>query len=71
MMADRLTSREVCNRNGFCEGDIIAGSQGEVRTFLKITAIGDRHVLAREVGDDDVLDRRECVWNLNFRNWIK
>lgn len=64
------TSTEICRANGWAVGDILEG-QDEVSTDrIRITAIGEAHVLARWQYAD-MTESAERLICLDFRDWRK
>jgi len=69
----KLSDAEICRRNGWGVGTLLAGDEGYGVTVIRITAIGDNNVLAREVCHagkpaSDVAGR-ELNWSLSIRDW--
>lgn len=72
-LGSRLSDAELCRRNGWGAGTLLAGDEGHGVTVIRITAVGEDNVLAREVchagkpaGD---LAAREAIWTLTCRDW--
>lgn len=69
----KLSDAEICRRNGWGVGTLLAGDEGHGVTVIRITAVGDDCVLAREVCHagkpaSDIAGR-ELNWSLTCRDW--
>ena len=69
----KLSDAEICRRNGWGVGTLLAGDEGHGVTVIRITAVGDTCVLAREVCHagkpaSDIAGR-EMNWSLTIRDW--
>lgn len=64
------TSADICHANGWNVGDILEGENEVSRDRIRITAIGEAHVLARwqYTGMPESAERIVC---LDFREWRK
>lgn len=58
-----LDDADICRRNGWKVGTRLACDEG---TTIEITAIGERHLLAKEVHP---CPRQETTWTLSCRDW--
>jgi hypothetical protein len=67
------TSVDFCHANGWCVGDILEGDEGNGPDRIRITAIGEDHLLARHIshGGDPVDDGQEELWTFRYRDWKK
>lgn len=65
------TPAETCLLNGWTVGTVLRGSDiGYGEVVIKITAIGERNVLAKAVTrGDQVLDEPEVSWMFDHREW--
>lgn len=76
-----MTDAARCRKNGWKVGDLLIGREGGTnwsRTdTLKITAIGETHVLAKVVAEEitgDAIPQKmhyEHLWCLELRRWRK
>ena len=69
----KLPDAEICRRNGWGAGTLLAGDEGHGVTVIRITAVGDTCILAREVCHagkpaSDIAGR-ELNWTLSCRDW--
>lgn len=62
----KLSSAELCRRNGWTIGTRLVGDEGYGPDMITITAIGERHILARS---DYQLMNHETIWTLHCRDW--
>lgn len=62
------SSADKCRRNGWQVGDILEGDEGYGPDRIRITAIGERCVIARKVFPHEGY---ETLWNLDWRDWEK
>lgn len=62
----KLSSAELCRRNGWTVGTRLVGDEGYGPDTITITAIGERHILARS---DYQLMNHETIWTLHCRDW--
>ncbi len=69
-----LTSASLCRLNGWKPGTVLQGDSpvtpGAIPGRIRITAIGEDHILARAVGtgvEDEVI--HEIQWPLQRRDW--
>ena len=60
------TERETCELNGWGVGTRLAGDEGHGREVIRITAIGEESILARQ---EDGVGRWEMMWTLRHREW--
>lgn len=66
-LGSNLPSAELCRRNGWVRGTVlIASERGEVLK-IRITAVGDGKVFAREVFPCE--EGVEFDWDLSARDW--
>ena len=63
----KLTSAELCRRNGWTVGTHLTGDEGYGPTTIVITAIGKRNIVARSL--DPIVGSREGGWVLWCREW--
>lgn len=56
-------SAEICRRNGWAPGTVLEGDEGYGPTRIRITAVGERSILA--VAENG----RESNWTLAYRDW--
>lgn len=82
---EQVSSAQMCRRNGWGVGTLLRGYEGYVDgrgvwTTIRLTAIGENHVLARTVRLErvnaegvtvkvDDTERHEGSWTLVYRNW--
>jgi hypothetical protein len=65
-----VSSVELCRRNGWGPGTRLVGDEGYGPTVIRITAVGERHVLAVAESHQGVaVDPRERLWTLALRDW--
>lgn len=65
-----MTDAELCRRRGWTAGTRLVGEDGHVETVIRITAVGERLVLAVvEESDGHPGDDREFLWSLHHRQW--
>ena len=64
------TEAETCALNGWHVGTIIEGDEGYGPTRIRITAIGERIILARCVSCPGKVCR-ESSWTLTCREWAE
>ena len=65
-----LTDAEVCRTNGWFVNTILEGDEGFGLTRIRITAIGERHVLARKLSHNGVeTPSHETLWTVQLRDW--
>ena len=64
------TSADICRANGWNVGDILEGENEVSRDRIRITAIGEAHVLARWLYADWP-ESSERLISLDFREWRK
>jgi len=61
------TDFETCRLNGWRKGTQLVGViRFDGRVEIVITAVGDKHVLARRMDDTE-----ECLWDCDSRTWRK
>ncbi len=69
----RLSDAEICQRNGWGPGTLLAGENDHGVSVIRLTAIGDREVLARHITQNgepvSELAGRELNWTLTKRDW--
>jgi len=70
-----LPDSEICRRNGWDVGTVLISEAAHGKSILRITAIGETHILAREVSRNGRattdLASRELGWALAQREWRK
>ena len=64
------TSAQICRANGWTVGDVLEGEDEVSRDRIRITAIGEEHVLARWLYAD-LPKSSERLISLDFREWRK
>ena len=64
------TSADICRAQGWTVGDVLEGEDDVSRDRIRITAIGEAHILARwqYAGMPESAERIVC---LDFREWRK
>ena len=63
---------DKCRKNGWGPGTILVGDEGYGPTVIKITAVGEDGVLAREISHNGIEgDSHEGHWTLQCRKWRK
>ena len=69
----RATAAETCRQNGWQVGDVLEGDEGHGPTRIRITAIGERGILAIPIMQSGYLveDSYEGPWALAYRDWRK
>lgn len=65
------TEAETCRLNGWTVGTVLVGDEGYGSEKIKITAIGERDILAKRIenGKGEAVERHEALWSLNYRDW--
>ena len=63
---------EICREKGWNVGDVLEGDEGYGPTQILITAIGEKHILAKELSHSGS-DRQRCEshWTVQCREWKK
>lgn len=64
------TSAQICRANGWTVGDVLEGTDEVSTDRIRITAIGEAHVLARWQYADNP-ESSERLISLDFRDWRK
>lgn len=69
----RLSDAEICRKNGWAPGTVLAGNAGQSETVIRVTAVGEANILAKELRragkpSNDVAGR-ETIWHLSERSW--
>lgn len=68
-----LDPAEICRRNGWGPGTLLAGKDRQGVTVIRITAVGDTCILAREIccagKPANDIGGRELNWTLEMRDW--
>lgn len=62
-----MNSADICREKNWTVGDVLEGEEFGVTARIRITAIGEEHVLAREFRDGR--ESYETMWALNCREW--
>ena len=63
---------EICRENGWTVGDVLEGDEGFGPTRILITAIGEKHILARKLSHSGTdYQGSESHWTLQCREWKK
>jgi hypothetical protein len=63
---------EICREKGWQVGDVLEGDEGDGPTRILITAIGERHILAKELSHSGAdRQRQESHWTVQAREWKK
>jgi hypothetical protein len=63
---------EICREKGWNVGDVLEGDEGDGPTRILITAIGERHILAKELSHSGAdRQRQESHWTVQARKWKK
>jgi hypothetical protein len=62
---------EKCKRNGWKAGTRLVGNEGYGPTVIRITAVGEESILARQVSHNGkpTEDAWEGTWTLMARKW--
>ncbi|MDK9702501.1 MAG: hypothetical protein OEL20_05125 [Sulfuritalea sp.] len=64
---------EICRANGWSAGTLLTGDAGAGETVIRITAVGEASILAREVRRNgkpsSEIAGRETAWKLSGRDW--
>lgn len=61
-----------CKKNNWKVGDKLIGNEGYGDTIIQITAIGESHILAKELSHNGKKTlREESHWTLSCREWRK
>lgn len=67
-----MTDADLCRARGWCVGDLLWGVECGRSAVIRLTAIGERLVLARAVERDGVdVDADEAHWSLSCREWVR
>lgn len=76
MTTTRLTTdtqeneADTCRRLGWAPGTLLEGDEGYGPSIIRITALGESHILARRVRDNGKpVSDREGLWTLSCRDW--
>ena len=64
------TSADICRAQGWTVGDVLEGTDEVSTDRIRITAIGEAHVLARWQYAD-MPESTERLISLDFREWRK
>ncbi len=65
-----LSSADICRRKGWSAGTMIRGERpGGGRFLLRLTAVGEGHVMAREIGESGRDVGHEFIYDLRHRHW--
>ena len=64
------TSTDICRAQGWTVGDILEGQDKVSTDRIRITAIGEAHILARWQSAD-LSESAERLIGLDFREWHK
>ena len=66
-----LSSAQLCRERGWTAGTLIEGDEGYGMTVIRITAVGERDILAVAVSHKGVAypDPLETTWILQCRDW--
>lgn len=65
-----MNSADKCRANGWGPGTLLVGDEGYGPTVIRVTAVGEKEILARIIshnGDPD--GGCECNWTLEYRDW--
>jgi len=65
-----MNSAQHCRDNGWTVGTHLEGDEGYGPTVIRITAIGERQILARAVTHNgQPIKHGENSWTLAYRDW--
>lgn len=66
------TDAETCRLNGWTVGTVLVGDEGFGHEKIRITAIGEKSILAKLIEDrnGNAVDGREGSWTLRYREWV-
>lgn len=66
------TDAELVRLKGWGVGTWLVGDEGYGPTVIKITAVGEDSILARQVTHNGApVNEREGSWTLRFRDWTE
>ena len=61
---------DICRKNGWKVGTLLEGDEGYGPSVIRITAIGERKILAREISrNGKACAADEASWTLSCRKW--
>jgi hypothetical protein len=61
---------DVCRERGWGPGTYLVGDEGYGPTVIKITAVGERGILAKQISHNGKpSDGSESAWTLSCRDW--
>jgi hypothetical protein len=67
-----MNATDMCRTNGWNVGDSLDGDEGHGPTRIKIAAIGEELILARQTHQNGApWDGYESLWTLAYRDWKK
>jgi hypothetical protein len=68
-----LSDPEICRRMGWVAGTRLNGDEGYGPTIIRLTAIGERSLLAVTESHNGRprRDRLETLWTLSVRDWTE
>ena len=59
-----------CLKNDWVVGTLLIGDEGRGDTIIKITAIGESHILAKRIAQSGkFVQADEGLWTLSCRDW--
>lgn len=67
-----FNSAEHCRENGWGPGTRLVGDEGRGPEVIEITAVGERHILAKCIDHNGAPPKygiREQSWTLALRDW--
>lgn len=63
---------DTCRMNGWVVGDVLEGDEGYGPTRIRITAIGEDAILARQISHNGkARTEPELLWGLDARPWVR
>jgi hypothetical protein len=68
--ASAKSDADVARENGWTPGTLLVGDEGYGPTVIKITAVGEEHVLAKPISHNGkATPYGENIWTLSYRDW--
>lgn len=71
----KMNDAEICRANEWTPGTRLVGDEGYGPTVIELTAVGERHILAKTISHNGKYADRvngECIeghWTLTCRDW--
>lgn len=67
----KTSDADLCRTNGWNVGTRLAGDEGYGETIIELTAIGEWHILAKQISHKGNVETEpdERHWTLQCRDW--